>query len=164
MRPAGTGEARQRLRVIYITGGLIAQPLPVHSDGATTDHEAWHSTVFALGMGIPTPAMADSVAAALLSRLPLRNTSVAACFPSSVWPTQWALEGLYAGLPDDHGRSALELLTCSGLNSWVGMLAQGATQAPEAWSPEVKPNLEWGMTWGAGERQARVLLVGALSS
>ena len=121
-----------------------------YRDGATTDHEAWHSTVFALGMGVPTPDMAPAVATALLRRLPAGNSSVGACFPSSVWPTQWALEGLYAGSADDHGRAALNVLTCAGANGWIGMLEQGATQAPEAWSPAVKANLEWGMTWGAG--------------
>ncbi len=120
-----------------------------YNDGATTTHQAWHSTVFALAMGIPTADMVPAVAVALLVRLPAGNASVESCFPSSVWPTQWALEGLYTAFAQDHGRSGLELLTCSFENGWVDMLAQGATQAPEAWSPQVKANLEWGMVWGA---------------
>lgn len=112
-----------------------------YADGATTNHSAWHSTVFALAFGLPTAADAPAAAAAMLARTPARGGAAAACFPSSVWPTQWALEGLYLELPDDHGRAALELLTCAKPDGWVAMLAQGATQAPEAWSPAVKGNL-----------------------
>ena len=121
-----------------------------YADGATTNHSAFHSNVFALAMGLPLPgADAEATAAAMLARTPARGGGAAACFPSSVWPTQWALEGLYTMVADDHGLAALELLTCGRPDGWIAMLEQGATQAPEAWSPEVKGNLEWGMTWGA---------------
>ena len=118
-------------------------------DGVNTTHQAWHSTVFALAMGLTQPSDALAVASALLARTPARGGNATSCFPSSVWPTQWALEGLYTAAADDHGRAALELLVCARANGWLGMLEQNATQAPEAWSPAVKGNLEWGMTWGA---------------
>jgi len=135
-------------------------PGGAYLDGATTNHSAWHSSVFALGMGLPEAADAPATAAALLARTPARGGAAAACFPSSVWPTQWALEGLFLGDPGDHGRAALELLACAKPDGWAAMLEQGATQAPEAWSPEVKGNLEWGMTWGAapGDLLPRMVL------
>jgi len=125
----------------------------VYFDGVTTRHAAWHSTVFALGFGVPTAATAPAVAAALVRRLPSGDANVTSCFPSSVWPTQWALEGLFS-VADDHGRRALGALTCAEENGWLGLLAQGATQTPEAWSPAVKGNLEWGMTWSAAPGNA----------
>lgn len=120
-----------------------------YMDGLTTSHAAWHSNVFALGMGVPTDDMTPAVAAAIASRVPAGNASVTECFPSSVWPTQWVLEGLYTYYSSDHGALALSMLTCNTTNGWWYMRINNATQAPEAWGVDVKGNLEWGMTWGA---------------
>lgn len=118
-------------------------------DGLTTAHRAWHSSAFALGTGVPTPDMLPAVRAAVLSRMAGWNTSAPTCFPSNVWPTQWAVEGLYTYTPEDHGVAALAALTCAAPQGWVAMLALNFTQAPEAWSDGVKGNEELGMTWGA---------------
>jgi hypothetical protein len=120
-------------------------------DGLNTTHRAWHSSAFALGMGVPDDSRVPDAVAAVVARLPAGNASVTeACFPSNVWPTQWALEGLYgAAAADDHGRLGLAVITCPHPQGWVAMRALNFTQAPEAWNDAVKGNQELGMTWGA---------------
>jgi hypothetical protein len=84
-----------------------------------------------------------------VARLPAGNASVANCFPSNVWPTQWMLEGLYRYTPDDHGALGAALMLCNATSGWLAMLRDGYTQAPEAWNVLLKGNMELGMTWGA---------------
>ena len=120
-----------------------------YRDGLNTTHRAWHSTAFALGMGVPTPDMARRVAAAAVARLPAGNASVQECFPSNVWPTQWVLEGLYSTAADDHGALGAALMLCNRTSGWLAMLRANSTQTPEAWSDALKGNQEQGMTWGA---------------
>lgn len=114
-------------------------------DGLTTTHTAWHSSVFSVAFGIPTPDTLASVVAYIQSR------SIAdqdLCMPSNVYPAHWALAGLYQ-FANDYGVSGLSLLTCNGTNSWMAMLRQGATTAMEAWNADEKPNLTWSHSWGA---------------
>ena len=132
-----------------INAQLFDAATGAYRDGLNTSHLAWHSTAFALGMGVPTPDMAARVAAAAVARLPAGNASVQSCFPSNVWPTQWVLEGLYRYAPDDHGVLGAALMLCNATSGWLAMLRAGYTQAPEAWNVELKANMELGMTWGA---------------
>lgn len=119
-------------------------------DGLTTVHKAFHSSVFALGMGVPLDSMMESVVYnGIMNRLPVKNSSATVCFPSNVWPTQWLLEGLYNYYDADHGVLGYELLVCNLPQGWVQMLYNNFTQAPEAWNNDVKGNEELGMTWGA---------------
>ena len=155
-----TAYAERAAALRIAANAALRTPSGDYHDGVTTNHSSWHATVFALAMGLTEPVDVATTVGAMLARTPARGGNASECFPSSVWPTQWALEGLYISAADDHGRAALELLTCARRNGWLAMLEQGATQAPEAWSPAVKGNLEWGMTWGAapGDIVPRMIL------
>lgn len=54
---------------------------------------------------------------------------------------------------------ALELLTSTSKNSWLNMIAQGATAAMEAWTPDEKPNLSWSHPWCSSPNSVIVRLL-----
>ena len=73
----------------------------------------------------------------------------------------WLLEGLYSigWHTPEAAEYALDVLTSNGTNSWLGMIAQGATASMEAWTREEKPNLSWSHPWCAGANSAIVRLL-----
>jgi hypothetical protein len=114
-------------------------------DGLGTTHSAWHSSVYALAMGIPPPADAPAVWATVVRR---SAGDPSLCNPGNVFPTLWALTAFYANT-SDYGWTGHAYLTCNGTNSWLAMVAQGATTTMEAWHPDEKPNLTWSHPWAA---------------
>lgn len=63
------------------------------------------------------------------------------------------LLALYAA-DDDHGATALDMMTTCDANSWCSMLRQGATATMEAWTREEKPNLSWSHPWASAPATA----------
>ena len=122
-------------------------------DGLTTTHSAWHATLFALGLRVPLPGAQEEAAFATVVAGSIGSGG--ACVPSNVMPAAVALDALYeANGGADHGVSAYDLLTCTRGNSWLGMIAQGATTTMEAWNPDEKPNLTWSHPWAASPASA----------
>ena len=59
---------------------------------------------------------------------------------------------LYSGLyQSGNGLEATKLLIGNGKRSYISVLEQlGATITPEAWNPQIKPNMSFSHPWGAG--------------
>jgi len=138
-----TEEAVNRLCVNSSTG--------LYTDGwnPTTrepvPHSAWHATVFPTGFGL---LQRDRWQQALSF---LREKRMA----GSVYAAFWFLRALY-NMDDDHGNSALEMLTQCDTNSWCHMLKVGATAVMEAWSRAEKANLSWSHPWASAPASAVV--------
>lgn len=106
----------------------------VYVDGEGTDHASLHANAAALAFGLVPPSAIDGVADFCISR-------GMACSP---YFAQYLLEGLFnAGRAD----AAIDLMTASGDRGWLGMMDFGATVAMEAWSLDVKPNLDMNHAW-----------------
>ena len=70
--------------------------------------------------------------------------------PCGTYVSQFVLQALYVGSSaHDYGESALQVMTSNAKNSWLHMLAQGATTTMEMWTPDEKPNLTWSHVWSA---------------
>lgn len=114
-------------------------------DGIGTKHTAWHSSVFALAMGVPPAQDAPAVWRYVVER---SVGDPAVCSPSNVYPAQWALEAFYANT-SDYGHTGLAYMTCSGNNSWLAMIRAGATTTFESWDLDEKWNPTLSHSWGA---------------
>eukprot|EP00039_Didymoeca_costata_P008725 m.115456 g.115456 ORF g.115456 m.115456 type:complete len:887 (-) comp14206_c1_seq1:419-3079(-) len=124
-------------RVKLVSGGIF-------KDGITTSHSSLHANMFAAAAGFVTCDMASSV----LSYIQQKGM---AC---SCMGAYWLLEGLYRIARECSGDVgaraadyALDVLTSSDNNSWLHMIAQGATATMEAWTPQEKPNLSFSHPW-----------------
>lgn len=107
----------------------------LYRDGEGVAHKGLHANAAALAFGLVLDGDRARVADALAAR----------GMVCSVYFAQYLLEALYAGGRDD---AALALMTASSDRSWLGMMAQGATVAFEAWNMNDKPNLDWNHAWG----------------
>ncbi len=105
-------------------------------DGVGVNHEAVQSSVYAVALGVASPAQAKS-AAAFIARQGM------AC---SVYCAGYLLQALYAG---GQPQAALALLTADTTTSWRNMIAQGAGSTMEAWTPAEKANLTYSHPWAA---------------
>jgi alpha-L-rhamnosidase len=105
-------------------------------DGAGVAHEAVQSSVYAVALGVASPAEAKTAAAWLAGR-------GMAC---SVYCAAYLLEALYDG---GQPQAALSLLTAGTATSWLHMIAVGAGSTMEAWTPALKPNLTYSHPWAA---------------
>jgi Bacterial alpha-L-rhamnosidase 6 hairpin glycosidase domain/Bacterial alpha-L-rhamnosidase C-terminal domain/Bacterial alpha-L-rhamnosidase concanavalin-like domain len=105
-------------------------------DGAGVAHEAVQSSVYAVALGVASPAQAKTAAAAIARQ-------GMAC---SVYCAGYLLEALYAG---GQPQAALNLLTADDSTSWLHMIAAGAGSTMEAWTPALKPNLTYSHPWAA---------------
>jgi len=106
------------------------------ASGNLTGHYALHASAFALAFGVPEPSEALRVAAYLASR-------GSAC---SVYCASFLAHGLYGA---DSGQAALDLLTSTGIASWMNMIELGAGATAEAWDPSLKGNLTFSHPWAA---------------
>jgi len=136
-----------------INSQLWDEGVGAYVDGLTTSHTAWHSSVYAVAFKVPTNASMAEAAARYIANRTLGDP--ATCQPGNVYPAEWALEGFYTN-NSDHGNTAYAYLTCTGTNSWLNQLAQGATMTMEAWTPAEKPNLTWSHSWAASPAEAIV--------
>ena len=107
----------------------------LYADGEGTDHASLHANAAALAFGLVAKPLQGRVADFLVSK-------GMAC---SVYFAQYLLEALFeAGRDED----AIRLMTSETDRSWLGMMAQGATIATEAWSLAAKSNEDWNHAWG----------------
>ncbi len=106
------------------------------ASGNLTGHQSLHASAFALAFGIPDEAEAPRVAEYLASR-------GMAC---SVYGAAFLMDGLYRA---GSGQAALELLTSTGMSSWMNMIQLGAGATAEAWDPSMKSNLTYSHPWAA---------------
>jgi hypothetical protein len=105
-------------------------------DGAGVAHEAVQSSVYAVALGVASPAEAKT-AAAWVARQGM------AC---SVYCAGYLLEALYDG---GQPQAALSLLTATTSTSWLHMISLGAGSTMEAWTPAIKANLTYSHPWSA---------------
>jgi len=105
-------------------------------DGVGVAHEAVQSSVYAVALGVASPAEARTAAAWIADR-------GMAC---SVYCAAYLIEALYDG---GQPQAALGLLTADTATSWRHMIALGAGSTMEAWTPALKPNLTYSHPWAA---------------
>jgi alpha-L-rhamnosidase len=106
------------------------------ASGSLTGHQSLHASAFALAFGVPEQAEAPRVAQFLASR-------GMAC---SVYGAAFLLGGFYRA---GNGQAALDLLTSTGVSSWMNMVQLGAGATAEAWDPSMKSNLTYSHPWAA---------------
>lgn len=82
------GTAATALRAA-INARLYNASCGCYEDGLGAGHSAWHSSVYALAFGVPTPDVAPAVYAHVLAGS-LGQPGL--CQPGNVYPAQWALE------------------------------------------------------------------------
>lgn len=147
----------------------------VYCDGmcADTAHTAWNANIFPLAFGLVPDEARKGVFEYVRDRAIPRNSSAASPadqkeqekddklgdpsgvtpkpadgMPGNVYSSWFALEALF--LSDwDGGAAGVELLLSTRTDSWLAMLAAGATTTMEAWTGREKPNLTWSHPWGA---------------
>jgi hypothetical protein len=112
--------------------------------GASANHAAVHSTLYAISAGA---ADGDAALGAALTAF-LRRHGVA---PSSCMMGRWWVTGLQrlGAFAAEAADLALDVLTAEEYPSWLDMMRQGATTTMEAWRPQDKSNLDWAHPWCA---------------
>lgn len=106
------------------------------ADGTPVDHRAVHASVFASAFGVPGADRAERAADYIGSR----------GMQCSVYCAAFLIESLYNG---DRGGLAHELLTDTGLRSWMNMISDGAGATTEAWDASLKGNMTYSHPWAA---------------
>ena len=124
-------------------------------DGLGTQHASVHATLFATMAGAVDDTAEPGMGAAVVETLKAKGMKC------SCMAAHWLLEGLYrigweTASAADH---ALAVLTSNAPNSWLQMIAQGATASMEAWTREEKPNLTWSHPWCAGANSVIIRLL-----
>jgi hypothetical protein len=124
-------------------------------DGLGTQHASMHATLFATMAGAVDEAADPGMGATVVKTLQAKGMKC------SCMAAHWLLEGLYkigweTAAAADH---ALAVLTSTAPNSWLHMIAQGATASMEAWTREEKPNLTWSHPWCAGANSVIIRLL-----
>lgn len=106
------------------------------SEDKLITHYAQHASVFAVACGV-----ADDHKSQLVADRVSRQGML-----TSVYGAPFVLRSLFRG---GHGEDALELITGSGLRSWMNMVNAGAGATMEAWSETLKPNISCAHPWAA---------------
>jgi alpha-L-rhamnosidase len=107
-----------------------------NADASPIPHDALQAGVFAVAFGLASPSRAAQVAAYIDRR-------GMAC---SVYCAAFLIQAAYAG---DRPDVASGLLSSTGTNSWMHMIAQGAGATMEAWTTTEKPNTTYSHPWAA---------------
>lgn len=108
----------------------------LNADRTPIAHRAVHSSVFASAFGVPDADRAARAADYIGSR-------GMAC---SVYCAAFLIESLYNG---DRSDLAYDLLTSTGLRSWLNMISDGAGATAEAWDASLKSNMTYSHPWAA---------------
>ncbi len=135
-RDARYFSARARLIRRTMNRLLINPATGLYVDGIGTTHSAIQANLFPLAFGIPPRA----------DRAHIADFLVKQGMRCSVYGAQYLLMALYR---TGRGGAALKLMTSTGTNSWMHMLAEGTTMTAEAWTFRSKPNEDWNHVWGA---------------
>ena len=106
------------------------------ADGTPVEHWAVHASVFASAFGVADPERAERAADYIGSR----------GMQCSVYCAAFLIESLYNG---DRGGLAHDLLTDTGLRSWMNMIADGSGATAEAWDASLKGNMTYSHPWAA---------------
>lgn len=106
------------------------------ADRTPVDHHAVHASSFASAFGVPDAERAAQAADYLGSR----------GMQCSVYCAAFLVESLYNG---DRSDLAYDLLTGTGLRSWLNMIADGAGATAEAWDASLKGNMTYSHPWAA---------------
>jgi alpha-L-rhamnosidase len=136
-RPDARGYAAVAARIQAAMRAKLYDPSTgAFRDGVGVAHEAVQSSVYAVALGVASPAQAKTAAAWIAGR-------GMAC---SVYCAAYLIEALYDG---GQPQAALGLLTADTDTSWRHMIALGAGSTMEAWTPALKPNLTYSHPWAA---------------
>lgn len=101
-----------------------------------TGHHAIHASVFAQAFGVTAPDQRARVGNYLATR----------GMQCSVYCAPFLLQALYDG---DQGDAAYDLMTSTGLRSWMNMIKQGAGATMEAWDISLKSNTTFSHPWAS---------------
>lgn len=105
-------------------------------DAIDNTHSSLHANIFPVVFGLADQNQINKI-------IPFVKSKGMA---TSVYAAQYLLDMLYLVNESDY---AFDLLTAHNDRSWMGMIEQGSTITMEAWSEQVKPNLDWNHAWGA---------------
>jgi alpha-L-rhamnosidase len=108
----------------------------LHADRTPIDHHAVHASSFSSAFGVPDVERSEQVADYLGSR----------GMQCSVYCAAFLIESLYNG---DRSGLAYDLLTSTGLRSWLNMIANGAGATAESWDASLKSNMSYSHPWAA---------------
>ena len=108
----------------------------LNADGTPVQHWAVQATVFSSAFGVPDADRAAEAADYLGTR----------GMQCSVYCAAFVIESLYNG---DRSDIAYDLLTSTGLRSWMNMIQDGAGATAEAWDSSLKGNMTYSHPWAA---------------
>jgi alpha-L-rhamnosidase len=108
----------------------------LNADGTPVEHWAVQATVFSSAFGVPDVDRAAEAAEYLGTR----------GMQCSVYCAAFVIESLYNG---DRSDIAYDLLTSTGLRSWMNMIEDGAGATAEAWDASLKGNMTYSHPWAA---------------
>ncbi|THI95796.1 hypothetical protein E7Z54_18220, partial [Nocardioides sp.] len=108
----------------------------LNADRTPIQHWAVHASVFASAFGVPDAERSARAADYIGAR-------GMAC---SVYCAAFLIESLYNG---DRSDLAYDLLTDTGVRSWLNMIADGAGATGEAWDASLKSNMTYSHPWAA---------------
>ena len=108
----------------------------LNADGTPVEHWAVQATVFSSAFGVPDADWAAEAADYLGTR----------GMQCSVYCAAFVIESLYNG---DRSDIAYDLLTSTGLRSWMNMIRDGAGATAEAWDASLKGNMTYSHPWAA---------------
>lgn len=108
----------------------------LNADRTPVDHYAVQASSFATAFGAPDTFQAARAADYLGSR----------GMQCSVYCAAFLIESLYNG---DRSDLAYDLLTGTGVRSWMNMIADGAGATGEAWDASLKSNMTYSHPWAA---------------
>jgi alpha-L-rhamnosidase len=108
----------------------------LNADRTPVDHYAVQASSFATAFGVPDTEQAARAADYLGSR----------GMQCSVYCAAFLIESLYNG---DRSDLAYDLLTGTGVRSWMNMIADGAGATGEAWDASLKSNMTYSHPWAA---------------
>lgn len=106
------------------------------ADKVPTEHWALHASVFTQAFGVTPDAERVRVGEYLATR----------GMECSVYCAPFLLQALYDG---NQGEAAYELMTSTGIRSWLNMIDQGAGATMEAWDTSLKSNTSFSHPWAS---------------
>lgn len=114
------------------------------SDGLTSageqiNHFAQHASVFPLALGVVNDVTIEN---SIVSHIKADGIK------GSIYEGFFVLQALYNS-GADQGNTAMDILTSTGINSWMHVIDLGTTITPEDWDPSLKSNMTFSHPWGS---------------
>eukprot|EP01052_Picozoa_sp_SAG31_P006241 SAG31_NODE_285_length_18479_cov_9.871980_6_plen_225_part_00 len=125
--------------VMMRTSNVSLKILSVGLTGKARHHYSMHATLFATMTGAVDEKSVPGMGLAVVKALKAKGMKC------SCMAAHWLLEGLYkiGWETKEAADYALDVITSNSEQSWLHMIAQGATTTMEAWTRDEKPNLTW---------------------